>query len=194
MSNFWHNLLELLSYDPKNPMLFNSGAFLLLFTVFLLAYSFLSKNRSVRTAYVIAFSLYFYYLASGWYLLILWLEIVVAWWLALQIEKTESKRKRKLLLSLSVIFSIAMLAYFKYSDFLLMNFGYITGNTYEKLDLFLPIGISFFTFQTLSYLIDVNRGEIKASRNFLDYGFYMSFFPHLVAGPIVRARFFLPQL
>ncbi|MFH0893694.1 MAG: MBOAT family protein [Bacteroidota bacterium] len=194
MSNFWHNLLELLSYDPKYPMLFNSGAFFILFTVFLLIYSFLSKNRTVRTAYIIAFSLYFYYKASGWYLLILWLSIVVAWWLALLIERTESKKRKRLYLILAIVFSIALLVFFKYTDFFLQNIGIITGTTFDKLDLFLPIGISFFTFQTLSYLIDVHRGEIKASKNFLDYGFYMSFFPHLVAGPIVRARFFLPQL
>ena len=187
-------LQHLFSYDPKNPMLFNSGAFLLLFTVFLSIYSIVYKQKAVRTIYVIAFSLFFYYKASGWYLGILLLSIILDYWVALAIYQSNKPWKKKLLLAISLTANIALLCYFKYTNFFIGNINAIGHTHIALMDIFLPIGISFYTFQTISYVVDAYKGVIVPTRNLLDYTFYMSFFPHLVAGPIVRARHFLPQI
>lgn len=192
---YWNDILhDLISYNPDRPMLFNSGQFLLYFTLFLAFYAVLYKNKASRTLYVLAFSFFFYYKASGWYLIILLITLAVDYGLALAIYKSEKKRTRTLWLIFSLCTSLGLLAYFKYTNFFLENIAFMRGEPFEPTDIFLPIGISFYTFQTLSYIIDVYRHELKPTNNFLDYAFYMSFFPHLVAGPIVRAKFFLPQL
>lgn len=185
---------ELFLYDPKNVMLFNSGTFLFFFTFFLLGYSYLYQNKTLRTFYVLAFSFFFYYKSSGFYLGILLFTIVFDYWIGLNIAKATTKAKKKAWLLLSVFSSLGLLAYFKYTNFILLNLSEIFSFKYSAWDIFLPIGISFYTFQTLSYIIDIYRGEIEPTHNFWDYAFYMTFFPHLVAGPIVRAKFFLPQL
>ena len=95
---------------------------------------------------------------------------------------------------LSLTINLGLLCYFKYTNFLLDFFASLTGGKFEAMDIFLPVGISFFTFQSLSYTIDVYRKEITPLTNLLDYAFYVSFFPQLVAGPIVRARDFIPQI
>lgn len=175
-------------------MLFNSGAFLVLFTVFITIYALIYKNATARIAYVVAFSLFFYYKASGWYLFILLLSIVLDYFVAFLISDAKSKTIKKAWLILSISANVGLLCYFKYTNFFIENINAATGADYNLLNIFLPIGISFYTFQTLSYIIDVYRGIIKPTRNLLDYAFYMSFFPHLVAGPIVRAKDFLPQV
>ena len=93
-----------------------------------------------------------------------------------------------------IAFNLSFLLYFKYANFFIENTNLLLLTHFEFVDLFLPIGISFYTFQSISYLVDVYRGQINASTNFLDYAFYMTFFPHLVAGPIVRASDFLGQV
>jgi D-alanyl-lipoteichoic acid acyltransferase DltB (MBOAT superfamily) len=187
-------ILQYLVYDPQNPMLFNSGVFLFVFTVFIFIYALLYQNRTLRTLYVILFSLYFYYKASGWYLGILLLTVVVDYYIALFIYRTSKPIYKKLGLLVSIFTSVGLLCYFKYTNFFLSNIFSLLGKPFEPLDIFLPIGISFYTFQTLSYVIDIYRGRFKPSYNLLDYTFYMTYFPHLVAGPIVRAADFLPQI
>jgi D-alanyl-lipoteichoic acid acyltransferase DltB (MBOAT superfamily) len=98
------------------------------------------------------------------------------------------------MVALSMVIDLALLCYFKYTNFFFGSISQIIGNNFQPWDIFLPVGISFFTFQSLSYTIDIFRGELKPVRSFLDYAFYVSFFPQLVAGPIVRARDFLPQI
>ena len=95
---------------------------------------------------------------------------------------------------LSLTTNLGLLGYFKYTNFFLGIFNSIAGNDFQPLDIFLPVGVSFFTFQSLSYTIDVYRGNLKPVDSILDYAFYLSFFPQLVAGPIVRAAEFLPQI
>jgi D-alanyl-lipoteichoic acid acyltransferase DltB (MBOAT superfamily) len=185
---------KLFSYDPANPMLFNSGTFLLLFTVFISLYALLYRNWMSRTVYVIAFSLFFYYKASGWYLLILLLSICMDYWVALAIYNSPSQPRKKMWMLISVGANLALLGYFKYTNFFIESWNAVSRGELAPKDIFLPIGISFYTFQTISYVVDVYKGKIAPARNLLDYTFYMSFFPHLVAGPIVRAKDFLPQL
>lgn len=205
-SDFWsnidpylilQNLSKIFIYDEKAPMLFNSGAFLFLFTVFITIYAFIYQHPRARIAYVLAFSLFFYYKSSGAYLVILLFSIVLDYLVALWMGQLIEEGKRiwaKVLLIISICANVGLLIYFKYTNLLVDTFNQIAHQNYDRLDLFLPIGISFYTFQTLSYVIDVYKGLIPPRRNLLDYAFYMSFFPHLVAGPIVRAKDFLPQI
>lgn len=109
-------------------------------------------------------------------------------------DRTEGRWKRKGLVTLSLGVNLGLLAYFKYTNFLGGVIASLMGGEFTALDIFLPVGISFFTFQSLSYTIDVYRKDIKPLTNILDYAFYVSFFPQLVAGPIVRARDFIPQI
>jgi D-alanyl-lipoteichoic acid acyltransferase DltB (MBOAT superfamily) len=110
------------------------------------------------------------------------------------IDYVKNKAVKKLLLMISILISLSFLLYFKYSGFFLLNLNQIFHTNYQITELFLPIGISFYTFQSISYIVDVYQKKITISRNFVDYCFYMTFFPHLVAGPIVRAVDFIPQI
>ena len=186
--------LEIFGYDQANPMLFNSGLFLILFTVFLSIYSFIYKFKLARTLYVVAFSFYFYFKSSGHYLVILLFSILLDYLVAWHIFLQTDERERKFWLIFSVTANVLLLLYFKYTNFFLENFSLLTKVPVPHLDLILPIGISFYTFQTISYVVDVYNRKIEPAKNLWDYAFYMSFFPHLVAGPIVRASHFLPQV
>jgi alginate O-acetyltransferase complex protein AlgI len=97
-------------------------------------------------------------------------------------------------MTFSLVINLGMLGYFKYTNFLHEIFSSLAGLTYHPFDIFLPVGVSFFTFQSLSYTIDIYRGTLKPVDNILDYAFFVSFFPQLVAGPIVRAKEFIPQI
>lgn len=185
---------QMLSYSPESPMLFNSGLFLGLFTIFIAIYAFIYPSVKTRLWYVIAFSFLFYYKSSGFYILLFASTIVVTYYLALLIEQTENKRQKTGWLILAIAFNLIFLLYYKYTNFFLTNLYALRNARFEKLDIFLPIGISFYTFQAISYLVDVKQKQLKASHQLLDFLFYMTFFPHLVAGPIVRARDFLPQV
>ena len=180
-------LLSLLTYDPASPMIFSSGIFLWLFLGFSLVYCLLHKADTVRIIFVTLFSYYFYYKSSGIYFFLLAIVTISDFYIA----KKMAVRKSRLLLALSILIDLGLLAYFKYTNF----FGsLIMGSEWHHLDIFLPVGVSFFTFQSLSYTIDVYRGNISPLNRLLDYAFYVSFFPQLVAGPIVRARDFIPQI
>lgn len=182
-------------YDPGNPLLFTSKGFLLLFAVFLLIFNLLKKNFSARVLYVTAFSVYFYYLSSGLYFWLLVLMSVTDYSLGFFISRTVTKGRRKMLLALSLTIDLGLLCYFKYTNFFLeMLQPLISDEPFTARNIFLPVGVSFFTFQSLSYVIDIYRGKLEPTQKWIDYIFYLSFFPQLVAGPIVRAKDFIPQI
>ncbi len=185
---------ELFSYNPQSPMLFNSGLFFLLFVFFIVIYSFIHKNKLAVTLFVIAFSLLFYYKSSGWYLLILIFTAVSNYGFAMLIQRTENKQIRRVYLYIALILSLGVLAYFKYANFILLNISLIFEGNFAILDIFLPIGISFFTFQGLSYILDIYYKRTEPANNFLDFTFYLTFFPLLLAGPIMKAHDFIPQI
>ncbi|MBO2009393.1 MBOAT family O-acyltransferase [Hymenobacter negativus] len=198
-----HRLLDRLDFDkllgqfvyhPKSPLIFNTGFFLLLFLGFLAGYQLLRNQHRARLLYVTLFSLFFYYKSSGLYFLLLVFSTIVEYNFARWIEDSSSQSQRKLLLTLSLLVNLGMLFYFKYTNFFLSGYHALTGQPVPVLHVLLPVGISFYTFQTLSYTIDVYRGQIKALRNIWDFAFFVSFFPQLVAGPIVRASDFIPQI
>ena len=182
------------TYNPNHPLLFNSSLFLGLFLVFYLVYIITKKHVHFRTVYVTLFSLFFYYKAGGNYFLLLILSSVLDYFFAGQIYKTQIPAARKFFLAVSMITNLGILFYFKYTNFLIDSFNAIFQSNFALMDIILPVGISFYTFQTMSYTIDVYRREIEPAKSFLDFAFFVCFFPQLVAGPIVRAKDFIPQI
>ena len=189
-----HKLAGQFAFHVGEPMLFNSGLFLFLFTAFYGIYLLLSKTERPRLIFVALFSIYFYYKSSGFYFVLLLASILVDFFLAQWIGYSKKYWKRLSLLILSLMANLGMLGYYKYGNLIHQMFSALADITFEPLDIFLPVGISFFTFQSLSYTIDVYRRKLQPLNNFLDYAFFVSFFPQLVAGPIVRASDFLPQI
>ncbi len=206
-------ITNIFSYSASEPLIFTRLYFWIFFVVVLGGFSILYKKRRVRNTYLFAVSLFFYYKSSGLYFLLLIFSTIVDFFIGKQIYKTENGRKRKLLLVLSIVVNLFVLSYFKYYGFFIDSLNSIFGTNFEVLNHFnlmantvsgatyfdidniiLPVGISFFTFQTISYSVDVYRNKIKPVTNILDFGFYVSFFPQLVAGPIVRASEFIPQI
>ena len=185
---------EVLTYNPKQPLIFSSGLFLFLFLGFSLVYMLLQKRTTARLLFVSLFSYYFYYKSSGFYFFLLGIVTVSDFIIARVMHRTEVHWKRKFLLIMSLCINLGLLCYFKYTNFFYEMLAPLWGGSFAPLDIFLPVGISFFTFQSLSYTIDVYRKDLQPLHNLLDYVFYVSFFPQLVAGPIVRARDFIPQI
>ena len=182
------------TYNPNHPLLFNSSLFLGLFLVFYLVYVITKKHVHFRTVYVTLFSLFFYYKAGGNYFVLLILSSVLDYFFAGQIYKAQKPAARKFFLAVSMITNLGILFYFKYTNFLIDSFNAIFQSNFALMDIILPVGISFYTFQTMSYTIDVYRREIEPAKSFLDFAFFVCFFPQLVAGPIVRAKDFIPQI
>ena len=199
MEQIWHNIINELTYHPSEPLIFSTGLFLVLFVAFSFVYMLLGRRTTVRLAFVTAFSYYFYYKSSGFYFLLLAFVTASDYLIANQINKcwqrdAADKRSRRLWLALSLVVDLGLLGYFKYTNFIFGSIAQLFHQPFKPWDIFLPVGISFFTFQSLSYTIDVYRGKIKPVQSLLDYAFYVSFFPQLVAGPIVRAADFIPQI
>lgn len=189
------NLIKAISYDPQQPMIFSSGTFLLLFLGFTFIYMLLRKKLMPRLLFVTAFSYYFYYKSSGMYFSLLAIVTVSDYIIAHKIYQfRDNKKLGKWLATLSIVIDLSLLGYFKYTNFFAGMIAQMIGSNFQPLDIFLPVGISFFTFQSLSYTIDVYRGSLRPLPTLLDYAFYVSFFPQLVAGPIVRASDFAPQI
>ena len=195
VENIGEKLISMLTYDASQPLIFSSGLFLFLFAGFLFFYGFTRRAPIARIVYVILFSLYFYYKSSGIYFLLLVFASVSDYWIAHAIYKVRTQRAKYWLVGLSILVNLGMLGYFKYTNFLIEIANNLFGQGFLNFqNIFLPVGISFFVFQSMSYTIDICRGQLKPLNNWADYLFYLSFFPQLVAGPIVKARDFMPQI
>jgi D-alanyl-lipoteichoic acid acyltransferase DltB (MBOAT superfamily) len=181
-------------YDPGNPLLFNNGFFVLFFAIFIALYYQFRNNFRIRRYIFCFFSLYFFYKASGYFVALVIISAGVDFIVSNAIYSQKNKIKKKLLLVSSIVFNLGMLVYFKYTNFFisLSNDLFTTG--FNPLNILLPVGISFYTFENLSYTIDVYRGQFEPTRRFSDYLLFLAFFPKLVMGPIVRAHDFLPQI
>jgi D-alanyl-lipoteichoic acid acyltransferase DltB (MBOAT superfamily) len=204
MTTFWERIL---GFNPDSPLLFTQfyfwGFFALVYALFALIMdrvpdSLGNKKLHLRNVYLMFVSWFFYYKTSGIFLLILLFVTLSDWLIARGIKSQITNHKSqiaKILLALSVTIDLGFLAYFKYAYFFTDAFNDLFGTSYSIVDkIILPVGISFYTFQVISYTADVYRGRIQPVKNILDFGFYVSFFPQLVAGPIVRAEEFIPQL
>ena len=205
-------LVRTFSFDPNSPLLFTQFYFWGFFAVVFAVFSLIHSKLLLRNAFLFATSLFFYYKTSGSYVCILIFCVIANFFIGKWIEASQAKWKKKFLMIVVVFIDLLVLCYYKYSYFFLDALYDFTGielhvynffaaasnkmfNTHSLVDtIILPVGISFFTFQAMSYCIDIYRGKIKAVKNILDFGFYLTFFPQLVAGPIVRADKFVPQL
>jgi len=195
IADIFHNIGRMLTYDPSGPMLFSSGTFWALFLVFMPVYGMLRRRFWQMVVFVVAFSFFFYYKSSGIFVCLLGATSAVDWLLSKAIARPgASRRVRRLCVAASLLTSLGILAYFKYANFFLWNINAMVGSNFQPLDLVLPVGISFYTFQSVSYIIDVYKGRVAPTATWLEYAFFLSFFPALVAGPIVRADYFLPQI
>lgn len=190
----WSKIKEVFVYDPQAPLLFNSGTFLVLFLFFYGIYILTRRQKTFRIVYTVLFSLFFYYKSSGLYFWILVFSTVTGYLIGQGLYLYKNPLKRRLLLILGLMLNLGILSWFKYTNFFLRTWSDLTGGDTIRLDIFLPVGISFFTFQTLSYLIDLYRKKIEPAKNLMDFAFFVCFFPQLVAGPIVRAGHFIPQI
>ena len=167
-------------------MVFSSMTFLWIFLPILLLVYFISKER-YRNVILLIFSLIFYSWGEPKYIVLMLISIFTNYILGLTIDKAKNKSKKKIVLIISIIFNLGLLGYFKYFNFFASNINKITGSTLIPIkNIALPIGISFYTFQIMSYIIDLYRGDIKVQKNILNLALYKSFFPQLIAGPIVK--------
>ena len=217
--NFLHHIF---AFDADSPLLFTQfyfwAFFALVFALFALIMEQVpdrlgNKKLHLRNIYLLFVSWFFYYKTSGLFLLILAFITISDWLIARRIKANDGLPKAKLWLCLSVAIDLGLLAYFKYAYFFTNMINDLFGTGFRVFDIFayvgngfseagrfsvdtiiLPVGISFYIFQVISYTADVFRGRIQPVKNILDFGFYVSFFPQLVAGPIVRAEEFIPQL
>jgi Predicted membrane protein involved in D-alanine export len=203
---------EIFSYDPDRPFIFSTPAFWIFFLLVMAGYSLIYRKPFIRNFYLLLVSLFFYYKSGGLFLFLLILVTIVDFTAGLLIYNSRKKIFKRLFIFLSLLSNLGILAYFKYTgffinvindlfgtgiqvhDFLAAFSNIHLGTSFDINNIILPVGISFFTFQSLSYTIDVYRGKLQPVRNIIDFGFYVSFFPQLVAGPIVRASEFIPQL
>ncbi len=199
-------------YNPNEPFIFSAAAFWLFMLFVLAGYSILYKKLVLRNGYLFLVSLFFYYKTGGLFLLLLILVTLIDYTSGLLIHRSRSSFLRRSFLLLSLISNLGILAWFKYSVFFVTSMNDLFGTNFVIYDflaafsnshlgtsfnintILLPVGVSFFTFQSLSYTFDVYKRKMEPVRNIVDFGFYVSFFPQLVAGPIVRASEFIPQL
>ena len=202
MSDLLTYLGQLFSFDSSHPLLFTQIHFWVFFLIVFAVYTFfftdrpLTKQRRVaRNAYLFAVSLLFYYKTSGLFVLLLVFSTLLGWLLGIHMDSSPSQPRRKALMAIGVTVNLAVLGFFKYAYFFTDIFNATFGTEYSiGIKILLPVGISFFTFQNISYIVDVYKRKIAHVSNILDFGFYTSFFPQLVAGPILRADQFVPQL
>lgn len=215
-------LRYILAFNAESPLLFTQfyfwAFFALVFALFALIMEGVpdrlgNKKLHLRNIYLLFVSWFFYYKTSGLFLLILAFITISDWLIARRIQNSDVSIRKKLWLTLSVVIDLSLLFYFKYAyfftnvinswfgaDFRVFDIfayvgnGFATAGRFSVDTIVLPVGISFYIFQVISYTCDVFRKKIEPVKNILDFGFYVSFFPQLVAGPIVRAEEFIPQL
>lgn len=204
---FWFKLTYFQIYFTLRPI-----DVWLLFLLLIFVLSFFKQKLLVRSIFFTFVSLYFYYKTSDKFVYLLLFSIVFNYSMGRWVFATISKAGKKWLVALAVIVNVGILAYFKYSYFFTDSFNTIFGTQHVPTNVFaewanwllgkptfvtdilLPVGVSFITFQTISYVVDVSRGEVEPVKNIFNYAFFATFFPPLVSGPILRAKDFVPQI
>jgi len=208
-----NRLKDIFSFSEDFPLIFTQIDFWIFFAVVYFIYALIYNKRHVRSSYLFAVSLLFYYKTSGLFVGILLFSTVNDFFIGRSIYHSTSNLKRKILVTISVVINLATLCYFKYAYFFTESYNYLFKTDHEVFNvlaywangvsqtdyftvdtILLPVGISFYTFQTISYSVDIYRKKLKPLNSIIDFGFFVSFFPQLVAGPIVRAADFVPQI
>jgi len=185
---------QLFVYDPKDPLLFSTSLFLFLFFGLLVLYKLVSKWNYARIFTLILFSLFFYYKASGLFFILLLISAVVNFYSVRLIASAGEGIKRRIIFISVLLLNLGALVYFKYTNFFIQAYNDISHGSINHLDILLPIGISYYTFKALSYVIDVYMEAMEPVRNISDFVLYMVFFPNILMGPIDRAGEFIPQI
>jgi D-alanyl-lipoteichoic acid acyltransferase DltB (MBOAT superfamily) len=203
---------EFFVFNPKQPFIFTSPIFWVFFAIVLSVDAIVYKQRAIRHAFLFVASMFFYYKTTDLFFLLLLFTALWDFVIGKKIAITEHKGWRKFWLSASVIMNLGILFYFKYAYFFTDSFNSLMGTDHQVINIgahwsnsffgthftvdkiVLPVGISFFTFQSISYTVEIYRGVLKPVKRFTDFAFFVSFFPQLVAGPIVRSTDFIPQL
>lgn len=207
-----NRLQELFSFQQQESLLFTRLDFWIFFLMVMLVFVFIHKKYLLRSIFLTAVSLFFYFKTSGNFVLLLGTMLLLNYFLGLLLDRAQKTGFQRLWLTIGVALNLSGLAYFKYAYFFTEAFNAQFGTDFNVVNQFavwgnelfgkgsfvdkilIPIGVSFFTFHNISYLVDIARKEIQAAKNFFDYALYVTYFPHLIAGPIVRARDFLPQV
>ena len=178
-------------------MLFNTPEFIVFF-VFVLAIISCLKFRKFQHLFLVGASYFFFYLSNNFLITLLIYSTLLDFYIGKAIFNSKNKKTKKILLVTSLAGNLGLLGFFKYVNFMIDEINNITQSLgmsqIESLEIILPIGISFYTFQTISYTVDIYRGKLTPSESFWEFALFVSFFPQLVAGPILRASHFLPQL
>lgn len=206
-------LYNIFSFNDQYPLLFTQFNFWAFFALVFAFFSIFHSKRLLRNGFLFFASIFFYYKTSGLFVLILIFDMFLDYMLGVFMDKSKRTGMKKFHMIFGVVINLLVLFYFKYAYFFTDAYNSIVGSKYEVINwlaqwtndlsgktyfdaskILLPVGISFYTFQNISYLVDVYKGKIKHVSNIFDFGFYVSFFPQLVAGPIVRADQFVPQL
>ena len=208
MSDILTYLASLFAFNDDHPLLFTQIHFWVLFLIIYLFFGLIvarqrrqpdgsldPARRVLRNGYLFAFSLVFYYKTSGLFVLLLIFSTLLGWILGIGMDHSLSETRRKTMRTIGVVLNLGLLCFFKYAYFFTDIFNATFGTEYSiGIKILLPVGISFFTIQNISYIVDVYKRKIPHVSNLLDFGFYTAFFPQLVAGPILRADQFVPQL
>ncbi|MBO4489473.1 MAG: MBOAT family protein [Bacteroidales bacterium] len=207
---FLHNIF---SFNEEYPLLFTQFNFWAFFALVFALFTIFHRKRLLRNAFLFFASIFFYYKTSGLFVLILIFDMFYNYFIGILLDKSPRQWARKTYMITGVVLNLAILCYFKYAYFFTDAYNTMVGSQHEVINwlaqwtndwtgknyfdaskILLPVGISFYTFQNISYVVDVYRKKVAHVSNLLDFGFYVSFFPQLVAGPIVRADSFVPQL
>ena len=194
--DIWQRLLAMFAYDANNPLTLTTGFFLFAFLIFGAGYVLVRNRGSLRTWYVLLFSLYFYYKLSGIYVLLLLGVALSDFLIGRRVGKARDEgRRTKWWVALSVTINVAILTYFKATNFFVDVINNLYGSgTLDWQSVVVPAGVSFFVFQSIAYVVDIARGTIAPLKRFSDYLFLLSFFPKMFLGPLVKAREFIPQI
>ena len=212
IDNLLQKLQTFFSFSPDSTIFFTEVSFWIFFTVVYGIFTIVYKNYSLKTLFLFLVSIFFYFKTSGMFFLLMLFSITNDFFVAKAIHKSENTTKRKLLIIYSVVLNLGLLSFFKYAYFFTDSYNQIfhTDNhvfnyfshwsntafgTHFDIDkIIMPVGISFYTFQILSYTVDVYRKKLTPLNSFFDFAFYASFFPQVLSGPIVKARDFIPQI
>jgi alginate O-acetyltransferase complex protein AlgI len=181
-------LADLLSYDPTDPLLFGSSLFLFFFFAFILFYRVFATSKNIRIVLILLFSLYFYYKASGIFFLLLVFSSVFNFYSGKWLFKSSGQIQKKILLICNVFINLGLLGYFKYTNFFLKILSDFQLGEFDPLNILLPIGISFYTFKSMSYVLDIYLEVMEPTNSFRDFSVFVFFFPNILAGPIDGLR------
>mgnify|MGYP000008979999 FL=1 len=197
MISFKQTIHELSSFltTPNSGWSFCTLSFLAVFIIFFAGYLYINKyQKAWQKAYVVLFGLMFAYKANGTLMVLLPTTTLLSWFLTKKMMRLRRGKPRKIGFSIVILIELMPLLYYKYSNLTLDVLNHLLRSNFAPLQLLLPIGISFYTFQAISYTIDVYKEHFTKKTNLLDYCFYLTFFPLLIAGPITRAHILIPQI